>query len=271
MGGEVTGPRVTVGGLGATVAIDVVGDRAAELAGALRGAWARALTDDDPGQTITAELLTAGDGASSPSRFADHLARHDLDTLMERITQRVTLALIEQRAGELLMFHASALSDPATGRAVVLVAESHTGKTTLTSRLGAEFGYLTDETVAVDADGSILPYPKPLSLRTPGTAERREVGADDLDLVPTPTAASVARIVWLERSDDHVGPPEAHELDLFDAIVRLVPQTSSLAALDRGLHRLCALIEATGPVLEIRYAEAETLRPLFRELMGADA
>mgnify|MGYP003454070666 FL=1 len=61
-----------------------------------------------------------------------------------------------------------------TGVSLVCVAPGGTGKTTRSRRLGQSYGYLTDETVATDADGRILPHPEPLSVRRqeqPGVEE----------------------------------------------------------------------------------------------------
>ena len=44
-----------------------------------------------------------------------------------------------------------------------------------------------------------------------------------------------------------------------DAIVALAPETSALSALERPLHRLAALLDSLPPVLEVRYAEADTV------------
>ncbi len=55
------------------------------------------------------------------------------------------------------------------GQAIVLPGKSFAGKTTLAAalvRAGAE--YCSDEYAALDADGRVHPYPKPLSVRTGG-------------------------------------------------------------------------------------------------------
>jgi hypothetical protein len=154
-----------------------------------------------------------------------------------------------------------------TGRSLVFVAQGGTGKTTLACTLGRHYGYLTDETVGIDADNRILPYPKPLSLRTDAGWPKQETSPDALGLLHAHPGPTVARVIILARDPD-AAEPRVRELGLLDAIQAIGPQSSSLYALPRGLHHLADLIEATGPVLEVTYAEAESLLPLAADLIG---
>ena len=58
-------------------------------------------------------------------------------------------------------------------------------------------------------------------------------------------------------------------MDTVPALAHLVPHTSLLGTLERPLHRLADLLGATGGLHLVRYGEAETLRPLVRELLAA--
>lgn len=60
------------------------------------------------------------------------------------------------------------------GASLVYVAPGSTGKTTLSQLLGQRFGYLTDETVGIADDGTIFPYPKPLSVRRPDASHLKD-------------------------------------------------------------------------------------------------
>lgn len=186
---------------------------------------------------------------------------------MPAATQAITRSYIASQTGTHLMFHAGALAHPLTNRALVLVAPGGTGKTTLTRTLGTRYRYLTDETVAVDTDGRALPYPKPLSIRTPGRLHKVETSPDELGLLADAGPAPVARVLILDRSEHH-SAPHIEQMDLFDAVMELAPQTSALAALDAGLHRLAGLIGATGPVLKVHYRDAGSLAPLVADLIG---
>ncbi|MEE8868779.1 MAG: hypothetical protein SOH99_08135 [Acidipropionibacterium acidipropionici] len=257
---------------GAGSAVDLeIGTMASGLVGPLTRAWRRCLRPspqegtptDSPApaaSTVRIDLTAEPDpslAASSP----------DPDALMTATTQAVTHALITAGTGAHLMFHAGALAHPRTNDAVVLVAPGGTGKTTLTRTLGTRYRYLTDETVVVDTQGRALPYPKPLSIRTPSRAHKVETPPDELSLLPDAGPAQVARILILDRSEHHAAP-HIEEMDLFDAVMELAPQTSALSALDAGLHRLADLIGATGPVLTVRYRDAQTLAPLVADLIG---
>jgi hypothetical protein len=179
---------------------------------------------------------------------------------MSSLTQAITRRLIDNRRGKLLMLHAGAVSHPLTGASVAYVAPGGTGKTTLTTLLGQTHGYLTDETVGVDpVSGAIHPYPKPLSLRTrEGGFPKRERGPDELGLMRTHPTPWLAALVLLRRTAD-AREPRWTRLDLFDAVMAVVPETSSLSAIDRPLRVLQDLHRRLGGFWLVEYAEAADL------------
>lgn len=199
------------------------------------------------------------------------MTSESVDSLMTAATQTITGRFIAKQTGRILMFHAGAVAHPTTNRAVVYVAAGGTGKTTLTRLLGSRYRYLTDETVGIDAEHQVLPYPKPLSIRVPNKRYKKEASPDELGLLPADGPAPVARILLLDRSDSYPAIPRVETTDLFDAVMSVVPQTSALSRLDRGLHQLSALIQATEGVLTVRYREAASLQPLIAELIGDPA
>lgn len=214
------------------------------------------------------ELTVTLDPAAGTDVDDHQVSGSDPDAVMVRTTQAITRLLIGEQAGKLLMLHAGAVAHPETGRAVVFVAPGGTGKTTLTRKLAARYGYLSDETVAIDADFRVLPYPKPLSVRR-GGAPKHELSPDELGLQPAPAEPTVVRLCVLDR-EAGIATPEVTEFSLLDAITELTPQTSSLYALPDGLRTLARLITATGPVLRLRYAEADDLIPLVDALLAGD-
>ncbi|WP_248195114.1 hypothetical protein [Micrococcus endophyticus] len=153
------------------------------------------------------------------------------------------------------------------------MAASGTGKTTATRRLGPHFAYLTDETAIVDpADRSVTPYPKPLSVLEPGGSRpKTQRGPDELGLGPTRADAVLARIAVLDRVREAAAPvpARAEPMDVVTALQHLVPQTSSLSLLPRGLVALCSLLDALGGVQRLVYAEADDLRPVIDGLLAA--
>lgn len=235
-----------VGGLGVAVCADLSGGTQDPTE--FRHAWRRCLLDDTTGDIATVI-------ASNQS--------------MAALTQVITLRLIEQQRGRLLMLHAAALGHPKTGRTVAFVAPGGTGKTTLVRTLGCRYGYITDETVGVDPGTlAVLPYPKPLSIRREDSPEiKDEWSPDELGLLPAPHAPVLAKMVLLRRVAG-LDELEIVELSLADAIMGIVPETSSLPLLPRPLHLLANVIERTGGVVLARYGDATQLEPWVVDQLG---
>lgn len=255
--------RLRLHGLGAVVEVRCTGAAAADLASAMRVAWSRCL-----------EPCAGFDGvAPAPAAPLEvHLdAPADLATRLMTTTQEVTRSLIGARAGELLMFHAGAVSDPRTGHSVAFVARGGTGKTTLSRLLGQRLSYLTDEAVGIDASGTIHPYPKPLSVRRPHEPDvKDELSPDVLGLLPAPEAPHISRVVLLDRSAESTAV-EMEELGFMDALFGLAEQSSSLSSLPQPLHLLADLIDEAGPVLRLRYSEAPEVADVMLTLIGESA
>jgi hypothetical protein len=253
--------------LGAIVDVRCTGARSAVLASAMREAWSRCLDDRAAGPAHDADHLV-----TAPALETRFEVDGDLAAQLMVTTQEITHSLITAQAGRLMMFHAGAVSNPASGESLVYVAPGGTGKTTLTRRLGVRLGYLTDETVAVDDVGRILPYPKPLSIRRSEGTGKDEVSPDRLGLRRAPASARVGRLLLLDRREaTELSRVELEEMSFMDALFALTPQTSSLPALDRPLHRLGALIEDVGPVLRLRYVEAADISDDVAALIGGAA
>lgn len=188
---------------------------------------------------------------------------------MVSLTQRITRALIESRRGELLMLHAGAVCHPRTGASIAYAAPGGTGKTTLTRLLGQRYGYLTDETVGIDPQTRrIVPYPKPLSMRTPdGGYPKTERGPDELGLLPAHADPYLTTLGILRREDSR-REARISKLDLFEAITMLVPETSSLAMLPRPLHLLADLYADLGGIWLLEFGESEQLLPWLAKRLG---
>ena len=168
-----------------------------------------------------------------------------------------------------MMFHAGALCDQTTGATIAMVAPGGTGKTTLVRTLGATRGYVTDETVAVDADLTISPYCKPLSVRRPDSRQPKdEMAPADLGLTPPRVPPWLAGMVLLRRDLGLGSEVVVETVDVLDALVLLAPESSSLARLERPLHRLAALLDAVGGLRRVHYHDARDLEPVVREILG---
>jgi ABC-type cobalamin/Fe3+-siderophores transport system ATPase subunit len=170
------------------------------------------------------------------------------------------------------MLHAAAVADVESGATAVLLGPSGAGKTTLAATLGRRFGYLTDETAAIDDDLQVLPFPKPLSvLPASGARVKAQVSPDDLGLLePGPAPYPVRALVLLDRAAHHEGPPVVEPVATIDALPWLAAQTSYSALLERPLHRLAAVAQAAGGVRRVTYAEAADLIPVVAALLAEE-
>jgi hypothetical protein len=201
----------------------------------------------------------------------------DLPTVMDRLTPMVTTLAITERRADLVMFHACAVADPATGDAVVLYGPSGTGKTTMARTLCSDLVYLSDETAGVAADLRVVPYPKPLSILVgsgsgSGPGLKDQVSPGKLGLMrPEDRAYHLRALVELRREPAYDGDAILELLPTVDALPELVAQTSFTRDLDRPLHQLADLAHRTGGVRRLTYAEAEQVRPLVRAILDGDA
>jgi len=240
-------------------------------------AWARCVSDQEPLlPPVPVEPLSGGPfTASVTCTSAKHqagafqLAAGSFEELAENLTSRLTVAAILANAGELTMLHACGVADPVTGAVVALVAKSGTGKTTAASVLARTYGYVTDETVAIAWDGSVVPYPKPLSVKQEAGSPKRQAAPDEFGLQLAPSLPYIQSIVLLKRiPGTRQAAPLLQRVPLADAVLALIPESSSQAEVVDPLQSLCRLIESVGGAWQVTYSEAAdlpaALEPLFR-------
>lgn len=199
--------------------------------------------------------------------------RHDLDTVRlgvdslrlgggfartkDNVSSQVTFAAIRANAGRLVMLHAAGLAEPSTGRTVAFVGRSGMGKTTLTQTLGRQWGYVTDETVALDPQSlKVVPYPKPLSVKVAPTGPKDQISPDELGLLPAPTDCRLARIVLLDRDPGHHGAPQVRAHSIVRMVSALTRELSSLGHWPHPLAEVASVMARTGGPLILRYREA---------------
>ncbi|WP_052206779.1 hypothetical protein [Sinomonas humi] len=269
--------------LGASVSVIFDSGVSAAQRAELRRAWSRCLEE---GEDLAIDCTSTGrnspvddDGSTPPFRArilrgaaVVPVSGVTFEGFAAELTSALTLAAIEQRGGELLMLHASGLSDPRTGRTAALVGPSGIGKTTATRVLARGLGYVSDETVGIEPGGSVVPYPKPLSVIVDEPPDpKRQLGPDALGLRAAPTPGSLGAVVLLERERSPAGSGRAAEvrpLSHAEAIVGLAPHTSSLGKLRRPLQLLCELLDACGGGVSVAYREAEDLAGLIPGLLA---
>ena len=185
------------------------------------------------------------------------------------LASRLTGDAIRRLRGQYVMFHACGVSDE-TGRVLALVAKSGSGKTTAATRLGRSgFGYVTDETVAIDPSGEVLPYPKPLSVVDEDFVGGPKVqhGPDDLGLGLPPAGLRLARLVLIDRKPGQ-GEARLEQVPLLDGLLELIPQTSSLSLLDLPLQTVCRLLDSSGGLHRLVYSEIDDAAPLLHDFLA---
>lgn len=235
--------RFRVAAIGAVIEIELT-DRGGRFVEQARAAWADALYDGD---------------AEPEAVVADRPALDD-EAALAMLSTDVTLAALALRRGRpMWMLHAAGLAD-ADGRVVVMSAASGTGKTTAARHLSRRLAYVSDETVAIADDGSVVPYRKPLSVIAEGVPHKVQVAPSALHgRLPLPDRLRVARIVVLDRRADGPEVPDVEPLDLASALELLAPQTSYLSDMPAPLHLIRELLETTGGAVRVRYREVDTL------------
>ena len=248
-----------VSGLGVPVAIEISGAEGGELYEKLVAAWSWCLLSTDTAAAATVVVPALDDLG-------------DLGSRLEWVTQQVTLRAIEARAGRDLLLHACVVADPATGAAVVLVGPSGMGKTTLAAFLGRRWAYVTDETAAIGADGTITAYPKPLSVIEDPDLPKVQRSPGELGLNEPPADLHLAGIVLLDRRSQDASLGSGLQVDTVptvDAVAMLAEHTSYLAALDKPMAWLGTLLSSTGGLRVATYGASEDLVPLIDELLAS--
>jgi len=95
-----------------------------------------------------------------------------LDTALEGVERELRMC-VAREAPDRIFIHAGVVGH--AGGAMLLPGDSYTGKTTLVAALvRAGATYYSDEYAALDSEGLVHPYPKPLSLRGDNHKHRNE-------------------------------------------------------------------------------------------------
>lgn len=208
---------------------------------------------------------TPGSDASlelGPEVQLDTVTEANLEERASALSSFATFAALEQLRGRELLLHAAGIADDA-GRVAAFVGPSGRGKTTASRALGRHYGYVSDETVAVEASGRVRSYRKPLSVIVGGRRHKEQLAPSELGLLPLPDAPLVLGALALLDRDPGRAPSGAdaslEPVALCAAIAELVPQASYLAELPEPLQLIARLVDRVGGVRRVRYSEAESL------------
>lgn len=176
------------------------------------------------------------------------------------------------RTHGVIVIHSGCVRTP-DGRVVVLTGPPNAGKSTLTGALvAAGCDYLGDESIGVDADGSVLGYPKPLTLSADSCAVLGIDATDGPHRLATElrgaaksvvTAAGIDEILLVHYSPDHVGATFGPALEPFPALEAALANVLNLArAGEPGLETLCNLVESV-PVRTLVHSGVDDAVPVI--------
>lgn len=236
--------------------------------GAIRDEIAAAWDDLKVDASVPHDLVVtvlSGEHASGPQSDV-FVSTGPEEGLGERLASELTLAALERMSGRALMLHASAVAMD-DGRVVGFVGPSGRGKTTAMSVLAQTHRYVTDETLAVTKDGSVIPYPKPLLIgRRPEVKTAHSASSMGLRLV-SDGALRLGALVLLDRREEHA-PPVVAVVPLVEAMIELAGESSYLSALDAPLRTIANLLVATGGARRLTYTEAESLPAALEQIIA---
>jgi hypothetical protein len=255
--------------IGVPVTVVCEGSRAVELQRAVRAAWRDCLDLPTDPAVASATVRCRLDHSALDDVVPGHVQGSSLPMVLDRLSPAITETAIRAQTGRLLMLHACGLADPSTGSTLVFAATSGTGKTTLVRTLGDELAYVTDETVAIRRDGTVVAYPKPLSVLEKSTQSYKvQTPASTVGLSPWGSAARLAGLVVMRR-EPGTKRVEVEAVSTLPALAELAPHGSLLGELDHPLAWMADLLQAGGGLRRIIYAEADTLRPVVRDLLAS--
>ena len=267
-------PSFTVTALGSRVRVEIEEGTIAtaefdELLDLWEWCGSREAAGEPSADAIVRRTVRDDDGTAAQDDAA-WPASASFRSLADRLSADVTGAAIENARGRLLMLHAAALADPATGRVLAFVGPSGKGKTTVSHHLGHRLHYISDETTGLTPELLIEPYPKPLSLRLAADGRpKRQVAPASLGLLAAdPRLYRLHRVVVLDRREDAPRHPLVRPLGITDALAAVTAEISHLRSLDVPLQRLAAACSAGGGAVRVTYRDADDLGGVLDELLG---
>lgn len=271
-------PSFTVTALGSRVRVEIEeGAVDATQFDELLDLWERCGAREPAGEpsvdaTVRRTVRRVDDDAPATPAGGSWPASASFRGLADRLSADVTGSAIENARGRLLMLHAAALADPATGRVLAFVGPSGKGKTTVSRHLGRRLHYLSDETTGLTPDLLVEPYPKPLSLRLAADGRpKRQVAPASLGLLAAgPRPYRLHRVVVLDRREDAPRHPLVRPLRITAALAAVTSEISHLRSLDMPLQRLAAACSAGGGAVRVTYRDADDIVGVLDELFDDD-
>lgn len=159
------------------------------------------------------------------------------------------------------------------GRVIMMAAPPNAGKSTLTGALvAAGCDYLGDESVGITLEGTVLGYPKPLTLSPTSRQVLGLGGVDfpharaaelraDVDLVAE--AAGIDEILLVRYDPTHTGMMSGRPLEPVPALEAMLGNVLNLSrAGEQGLEAICNLVESV-PVVPFTHPGVDEAVPVI--------
>lgn len=264
-----------VGGADVTVRTD-----SSEFAGAIRWAFADLATRPDAPAADRHVVFDVERNHGSPAGWAVH---RDGEPCELELMETAVLVHLQWELNRLAIesrptaIHSAAVARD--GLAALLVGASHSGKTTLAGWLAARHGatYLTDEVAAIDDEGRVIAFPRPLGVRTDSPLASL---APPEDATPTARLMDRERLVPASVLGAAVSPDPTpigllvvptftpgvestvESLDHADAFERVAALTPGLVSSGRSVfEQLCRMVELV-PTIALRYGDVRLAAPI---------
>ncbi len=245
--------------LGSDVRVDLA---RAESRDAVAAAWSRCVSSTAP-----AEPPQVVDGLDQERAMTEA----DLRVLAVRLSHVAGAGL----RGQGVLLSGFALADRTGG--VTLVAGLRTPEVidALLTLAREDFGYVSGDLIGVLDDGTVVPYPQPVtrsrSAVTPGEWTLR--GPDDLGLQPCAESLRLVGILVLEQAHEQEAEPGSgavvEPLDLMDALAIAAPLLRPDPTLERPLQRLCAVLAGAQRATRIVFTpESGDVAPTLRDALA---
>lgn len=272
--------HIDVSALGFRVRLVFGADAPGDFVDRVRDAWQDAAVSGEPPEvpelaegpdhSIDREPGTSASsatGAPAPHPLTVHVPTPgDEQAILERLSVDVTLAALKRGEGNRLMFHAAGIAD-AAGNVVAFVGPSGRGKTTASRFLAQHYGYVSDETIAVETDATLHPYRKPLSVIREGQP-KAQIAGSTLGLKPLPEAPLRLHALVLLNRVDEACAPTLERVYFAQAVPELIAQMSYFPSLASPFEQLAAVVDGVGGVLRLTYSEADELLPAIEAIFA---
>ncbi|WP_440103388.1 PqqD family peptide modification chaperone [Glutamicibacter mishrai] len=179
------------------------------------------------------------------------------------VVTRVSLHVLK-KANQLLL-HAGGIADD-HGNVAVIVGPSGRGKTTTIREMAREYSYVSDETIAIDAEGRVLPYPKPLSVIVSEHKHKQQIPSAQLGMKQLESnQLRIGSIVILERGKSG-SKGDVEPVSLAEALNLISSQSSYLTFVTHPLAFIARLMNETGGFKRLTAGSIDFLASLAPKL-----